>query len=72
MAAAAEVPPPALPLELPPAPVVVLGNAAMLDVGMPRESDVVVEFNPTELEVGVVKVAVPVTETPKVGLDVVW
>jgi len=45
-AAAAEVLPPALPLELPLALVVVLGSGATLEVGILR--DVVVELNPTE------------------------
>jgi hypothetical protein len=45
-AAAAEVLPPALPLEFPLALVVVLGSGATLEVGIRR--DVVVELNPTE------------------------
>jgi len=69
MAVAAEVPPPALPLELPPAFVVVLGSAVVLDVKVLR--DVVVELSPTELVVDVLTVAVPETVTPKVDLDIV-
>ena len=72
MAAAAEVPTPVLPFKLPPGSVVILGSAAMLGVGMLTKSDVVEELNPTELEVGVLKVAVPVDVSPKVCLDVVW
>lgn len=73
-AAAAEVLPPALLLELPLALVVVLGSGATLDVGMLR--DVVVELNPTEPVVRPVDVSMDVDVDMDVDIDldvmVVW